>query len=171
MGSTREAGLGKSHDPFVFLPFVSCFGGTLRPCPWAADGRRATQPPCTRAILQLGLRRNATGAMPVEPAVIRFTFVIFAYRKGARNFCPDSSCRRTIVTITRLIQPFCPIAPNSQVSKEGDDFPVDIEVARMSELVKGMLDGESMMRCHIKTPFATDTSNVLLLGVRLNPPP
>jgi hypothetical protein len=29
-----------------------------------------------------------------------------------------------------------------QVSKEGDDFPVDMEVARMSELVKGMLEGE-----------------------------
>ena len=28
-------------------------------------------------------------------------------------------------------------------SKEGDDFPVDIEVARMSELVKGMIEGES----------------------------
>ena len=27
-----------------------------------------------------------------------------------------------------------------QVSKEGDPFPVDIEVARMSELVKGLLD-------------------------------
>jgi len=27
------------------------------------------------------------------------------------------------------------------VSKEGDDFPVDIKVARMSELVKGMLEG------------------------------
>lgn len=26
------------------------------------------------------------------------------------------------------------------VSKEGDTFPVDIEVARMSELVKGMLE-------------------------------
>lgn len=29
----------------------------------------------------------------------------------------------------------------TQVSKEGDDFPVDIDVARMSELVKGMLEG------------------------------
>lgn len=29
------------------------------------------------------------------------------------------------------------------VSKEGDSFPVDIEVARMSELVKGMLEDES----------------------------
>jgi len=28
------------------------------------------------------------------------------------------------------------------ISKEGDDFPVDIEVAKMSELVKGMLEGE-----------------------------
>jgi hypothetical protein len=28
------------------------------------------------------------------------------------------------------------------VSKEGDAFTVNIEVARMSELVKGMLEGE-----------------------------
>ncbi|EJK51345.1 hypothetical protein THAOC_29487 [Thalassiosira oceanica] len=33
--------------------------------------------------------------------------------------------------------------PNLQVSKEGDDFPVDIDVARMSELVKGMLDEDN----------------------------
>ena len=32
---------------------------------------------------------------------------------------------------------------HQQVSKEGDSFPVDIEVARMSELVKGMLEDES----------------------------
>lgn len=29
-----------------------------------------------------------------------------------------------------------------QISKEGDDFEVQIEVARMSELVKGMLEGK-----------------------------
>lgn len=29
-----------------------------------------------------------------------------------------------------------------QISKEGDDFAVDMEVAKMSELVKGMLDGK-----------------------------
>jgi len=32
------------------------------------------------------------------------------------------------------------------ISKEGDDFPVDIEVAKMSELVKGMLEGEILFQ-------------------------
>ena len=36
------------------------------------------------------------------------------------------------------------ISTSPQVSKEGDDFTVDMEVARMSELVKGMLEGEPL---------------------------
>ena len=36
-----------------------------------------------------------------------------------------------------------PPIKSPQVSKEGDPFPVDIEVARMSELVKGLLDEDA----------------------------
>ena len=35
---------------------------------------------------------------------------------------------------------------NIQVSKEGEFFTVETEVARMSELVRGMLDGEKRQR-------------------------
>ena len=52
------------------------------------------------------------------------------------------SFSRTCLIFLYFVSPSLPYSLCfPQVSKEGDDFPVDIDVARMSELVKGMLEG------------------------------
>ena len=97
-------------------------------------------------LLQLGVIRSGREARGRRQSV---GFMFTCHFPGCTNFRrPDA----VSFNCPALTQPFFLLHSNLQVSKEGDDFPVDIEVARMSELVKGMLDGESR-KCHTKTLF------------------